>query len=95
MLTLDEAIKNCEEVASRYGDKDFRQIAEWLTDYKRLKSIETPEEIGLLKLQVQNWLGGLEISKSIMTMHDCNTDELDEHIEILKTVVAVLERIKA
>ena len=54
-MTIDEAIKHCEEVAERYermedshDDKlkeeclqcaaDHRQLAEWLTDYKELKT---------------------------------------------------------
>lgn len=45
-MTLDEAIKHAEEVASRKFDdnvhcikcaEEHRQLAEWLKDYKRLK----------------------------------------------------------
>lgn len=45
-MTLDEAIKHCEEVANdRAGccedcAEEHRQLAEWLKDYKRLKERE-------------------------------------------------------
>lgn len=49
ILTLDEAIAHCEEVADRCAVTDgnikceveHRQLAEWLKDYKRLlKEVE-------------------------------------------------------
>lgn len=46
MLTLDEAINHCFEVANdRAGccedcAKEHEQLAEWLTDYKRLLAFE-------------------------------------------------------
>lgn len=49
MMTLDEAIAHCEEVADYncYNDKqmkcanEHRQLAKWLTELKELKSLQT------------------------------------------------------
>lgn len=46
-MTIDEAIRHCEEVAERYETQegcqecaaDHRQLAEWLTELKNAKSI--------------------------------------------------------
>lgn len=51
-MTIDEAIKHCEEVANgmtTQGDckecaEDHRQLAEWLRDYKRLLEREPCED---------------------------------------------------
>jgi len=48
-MTLDEAIKQCEEIADYdcYNDsqrkraEDYRQLATWLRDYKRLLAKES------------------------------------------------------
>lgn len=41
-MTLEEAIKHCEEVASSCNNKDcaldHRQLAEWLKELKSLRS---------------------------------------------------------
>lgn len=68
-MTIDEAIRHCEEVAERYdrvedshaddGLKqeciqcaaDHRQLAEWLTDYKKSQE-ELAEAKRLLKLAI-------------------------------------------
>jgi hypothetical protein len=44
-MTLDEAIKHCEEKAQQCGDcgKDHAQLAEWLKELKRLKEAEVVE----------------------------------------------------
>jgi len=43
-LTIDEAIRHCLNVAETCTVKecagDHRQLADWLKDYKRLKTIE-------------------------------------------------------
>jgi hypothetical protein len=41
-MTLDEAIKHCEDKAQQCGDcgKDHAQLAEWLKELKRLKEAE-------------------------------------------------------
>lgn len=52
MMTLDEAIVHCEEVADYdcYNDKEMkcanehRQLAEWLKEYKELKSLQTAKK---------------------------------------------------
>ena len=52
-MTIDEAIRHCEEVVERYETKegcqecaaDHRQLAEWLTELKELKN-----SIGAVKL---------------------------------------------
>ena len=52
-MTLDEAIKQCEEIADYdcYNDKqmkcaeEYRQLAEWLKDYKRLLAKESGVDI--------------------------------------------------
>ena len=36
-MTIDEALKNCE-YGSTFTDQEYDQLAEWLEDYKRLKS---------------------------------------------------------
>ena len=38
-MTLDEAIKMCENVVI-FSSKEYEQLAEWLEDYKKLKSID-------------------------------------------------------
>lgn len=44
-MTLEEAIKHCEEVALQINDcecaADHRQLAEWLTELKELKAFIT------------------------------------------------------
>lgn len=46
-MTIDEAIRHCLRTAEVCTVKEcaevHKQIAKWLTDYKRLKSIETGE----------------------------------------------------
>ena len=96
-MTLNEAIKHCEEVAHSYDDTvpdckcaaDHRQLAEWLKELKRYKAIENPEEIGMLRLALENYINGLKISKSIgyFDAHD------EQHLEVMETVYAVLGRI--
>ena len=47
-MTLDEAIKHCEEVANKCDTecaKEHRQLAEWLKDYKRLLEQQPQEDI--------------------------------------------------
>lgn len=42
-MTLDEAIKHCEEIANSQCDEcglEHKQLAEWLKDYRRMKSHE-------------------------------------------------------
>lgn len=49
MMTLEQAIQHCKEVAIEYeakGEcyecgKEHRQLAEWLEDYKRLQSVSS------------------------------------------------------
>lgn len=40
-MTLNEAIRHCEEIAEQSGDcqcaEDHRQLAEWLRDYQKIK----------------------------------------------------------
>ena len=69
-MTLDEAIKHYEEVADvqfdravRYEDakcgkfaEEYHQLAEWLKELKRYKAIKNPDEIGMLRLEVKNWI---------------------------------------
>lgn len=54
MMTLDEAIKHCNDVADsqlRFNDvcsnrscgEEHRQLAEWLQDYKTLKDKVAPK----------------------------------------------------
>lgn len=48
-MTLDQAIRQCEEIADHdcYSDdqrrraEDYRQLADWLMDYKRLLAKES------------------------------------------------------
>ena len=43
MMTIDEAIRHCEEVAEKMNDcecaADHRQLAEWLTELKEAKRL--------------------------------------------------------
>lgn len=82
-MTIDEAIKHCEEVAEKYCEKveegltadDFcdscasehRQLAEWLKELKAYR--EAREEIGCLPIV---WEEGAGIRKCI--------DILDKHL---------------
>lgn len=42
-MTIDEAIKHCEEVAEKMNDcecaEDHRQLAEWLTELKESRKL--------------------------------------------------------
>lgn len=46
-MTLDEAIKHCEEIAESQCDEcglEHKQLAEWLKDYRNMKFHEQHKE---------------------------------------------------
>jgi hypothetical protein len=53
MMTIDEAIRHCEEVAEKMNDcecaADHRQLAEWLTELKELREIFSKVDTGAIK----------------------------------------------
>ena len=52
-MTIDEAIRHCEEVAEKMNDcecaADHRQLAEWLTELKELREIFSKVDTGAIK----------------------------------------------
>ena len=52
-MTIDEAIRHCEEVADKMNDcecaADHRQLAEWLTELKELREIFSKVDTGAIK----------------------------------------------
>lgn len=53
MMTIDEAIRHCEEVAEKMNDcecaADHRQLAEWLRELKELREIFSKVDTGAIK----------------------------------------------
>ena len=53
MMTIDEAIRHCEEVAEKMNDcecaADHRQLAEWLGELKELREIFSKVDTGAIK----------------------------------------------
>ena len=73
-MTLDEAIKHCEDVADydcftddqRKCSEEHRQLADWLRDYKRLL-----EESEIIRCKNCKWWGRKDVYKDDSTMIVC------------------------
>ena len=55
-MTLDEAIKHCEEVQSRDDlctscKEEHQQLSDWLKDYKVLKERATPKKLEMMRIK--------------------------------------------
>ena len=52
-MTIDEAIRHCEEVAEKMNDcecaADHRQLAEWLRELKELREVFSKVDAGAIK----------------------------------------------
>lgn len=86
-MSLDEAIKHCEEVAYQKDlesgfdtDNEHRQIAEWLKDYKRLKE-QKPCEDAISRQSVIN-----AIANTCFWLSADKWEELTECINSISTV---------
>ena len=90
-MTIDEAIKHCEETAEKYFEygiesecyqcgKEHEQLAEWLTDYKELKN-----SVGAVKLELLKEAQA-ELEKRGNMLHD-TIAELEEAKRLLKSAI--------
>lgn len=99
-MTLEEAIRHCKEVAIEYeakGEcyecgKEHRQLAEWLEDYKQLRTANTENDElkRMLRLAVEDFeTAMLEEKCKVCALEHCDYDEIckwkhhDEAMELL------------
>ena len=78
-MTLNEAIRHCEEIVEQAGDcqcaADHRQLAEWLRDYQKIKTKRKPGT-WIRHHEVKNVYGGTCIECS-----ECRTRYMVTNVE--------------
>ena len=97
-MTLDEAIQHAEEVADKCAltdgnilcENDHRQLAEWLTDYKRLLEQEPCEDAisrqAVLDM-MQMRMSGKELYKAVYELPSVNPQPKTGHWKIKRASI--------
>jgi hypothetical protein len=72
-MTLDEAIRHCEEVA----EAEEQKYKEWRDDYSHLKKIDSCLECAKEHRQLAKWLKELKAFRSGINCSTCKYREVD------------------
>jgi ATP-dependent exoDNAse (exonuclease V) beta subunit len=92
-MTLEEAIRRCYELYYERNDEEHRQLAEWLEELKRMKTVS--EQIIRKKAEVSDyWLNDVKQYRAMQGYSDIEHDAdnfLRGYNEAVEDMLSILD----